>query len=150
MHTHSGRIAAQRKTWNNGDISQALTMLKTHDLKATSKQMDVTFHSLRQALSRAGISVRVYRKAMKARKAVAHHTNRPQAFIAPSPIDSNRSELAMLAFERKRENGCSFPIGNLDEGEFDFCNEPRMRLKPYCEACSKRAYEPAHVATCII
>jgi len=42
---------------------------------------------------------------------------------------------AVEALNAKPENGCSWPIGDLESGNFKVCGAKRARHKSYCPSC---------------
>ncbi len=140
----TSHFAPKRKAWDELSINQALLALRTQDLKGVSHQMGVSQHSIRHALGREGISIRAYRRAVAHEKKRVHTRSKSAAFISIHiGNELERPFWVMAAFEHKPANGCSWPIGDLDQGSFKFCGAPRARKKPYCAECAKRAYEPA-------
>jgi hypothetical protein len=128
----------RRKTWLRLDIAQALKDLETASLEVVAKQIGVSRNSLRFAINRAGIDLRAYR-SFKARERDKRRfpKSASQSFLAPNEA---KPFVAMEAIEAKPDNGCSWPIGDLESGEFSFCGQPRLFKKAYCAACMGKAY----------
>lgn len=126
----------KRINWNKGTIlSDALEGVKNQGLSWTAKNLGIGIHALRFALRRRGIDSRVY-----ARKYESHPKSdrliRVPIVRAPDPF------LAQEAILDKPDNGCSWPMGDLANGDFHFCGKLRKAGKPYCKGCCKRAYLP--------
>lgn len=127
--------APKRVNWSNEIIlSSALNLLKKQGLKAAAKQLSVSRHALRQALNRRGLEFRTYAGYKKnVALPVQDRIFEISRFEGVDPF------LAQEAITNKPDNGCSWPIGDLAKGHFNFCGKPRTQ-KAYCGECAKLAY----------
>lgn len=137
-----GKIAptVRRKTWLQLDIAQALSDLERLSLRAVADKIGVSQNALRFAIDRAGIDLHAYRSAKAKERAKLGPRFKGQikrSFLSPNEA---KPFVAMDAIEAKPDDGCSWPIGDLEEGEFSFCGQPRLFKKAYCAACMSKAY----------
>ena len=128
-------FSKKRINWNQGPILKlAIEGLKNHGLKKTANQLKISQSAIRFALKRRGIETRILRKSKPQSVRIAD-----QICIVPR-IKTDDPFLAQSAFEARPDNGCSWPIGELADGDFHFCGKPKLSGKSYCKACYSRAY----------
>lgn len=127
----------KRKIWKIQDVQRAVAKLRTSTLHVTAKELNVSAHSLRFALRRRGFDVRFLRAKSIDGQTRLKSSVWPLNSFPSLPIEA--PIIAMEAIERKPEHGCSWPIGDLAEGNFRFCGRPRARRKSYCAICAQHA-----------
>lgn len=136
--TSENNNVKQRVNWSEERLKQALLSLKqTCSMKTTAKELNLTTESLKRALSRRGYSMRgKLSRGFKRDNAKAR-----SIYISHSNLNPESPFIAQAAFENKPINGCSWPIGDLNEGNFKFCGLKRANGS-YCHKHYNRAYVP--------
>jgi hypothetical protein len=51
-----------------------------------------------------------------------------------------------VTLEQLEPHHCRFPIGTPGQPDFVFCGEFKLDNLPYCEACSRIAYQPRNTS----
>lgn len=121
-------------SWKSGDLQTAIEMLKRKSLKQTALHLEVSPNSLRHALKRRRISVRALRRMRIGDAPI------PPVRIPEPGNPAIDPFVAMAVMEAKEPNGCSWPYGDLVEGDFYFCGKPRKSKSSYCPECAAKAH----------
>lgn len=148
------RVELLKKLWSEGlsasqiagrlgSVTRNAVIGKVHRLglsgRATTSRMKTHRPRARVATAKRIAKSRFATVGNPALRALYHPEAEP--YVAPA------EELVIPLKERKTiqtltECSCRWPIGDPQQADFHFCNRDKVAGLPYCEAHSRRAFQP--------